>query len=187
MSIKIFTTDDFKVSHWSGGTTTQFWISPGSAKLEDRDFDLRISSAVVEVPESEFSPFDGYTRILMVLDGELQLVHREHHSIVLKPFDQDLFQGSWQTRSIGQAQDFNVIYRGNVHVDLDHRDVNEGGYLTLHDCEETFVLVYRGEGAVKGIAFKEGDLIRIEQEQLASIHGDQDLKLIVVQLKNVDN
>ncbi|MFN5877654.1 MAG: HutD family protein [Flavobacteriales bacterium] len=187
MSFKVFTSQDFKTTDWLGGRTTQFWISPVDALLENRDFDFRISSAAVETSESAFSKFEGYSRLLMVLEGELQLVHEGHHSIVLKPFDQDAFLGSWDTRSIGLAKDFNVIYRNNLQADIDHRDVEAGSYLTLHDCQETFAFVLKGAGAIKGESFKESDLIRIDQEQLISIHPDSDLQLIVVQLKNVDN
>lgn len=187
MAFKVFTSQEFKTTDWSGGRTTQFWISPGDAMLENRDFDFRISSAVVEVAESVFTKFEGYNRLLMVLEGELQLIHESHHSIHLKSFDQDSFNGSWNTLSKGTASDFNVIYRGNMHAELDHHDAETGSYLTLHENQQAFVFVHKGAGTVKGVSFKESDLIRIEEEQLISIHADSDLKLIVVQLKNVDN
>lgn len=186
MAFRIFTSENYKLTEWSGGKTSQFWIHPLDSTLEARDFEFRISSAIVEVEESEFSNFEGYTRKLMVLQGELLLQHEGQHSILLKPFDQDTFDGSWKTRSKGKAQDFNLIYRKSIYAELDHFDVEKGSYLTVHAADSVFVFVFRGEGSVKGIPFKEGDLLQITEEQLISIQCDRDLKLIMVRLKNVD-
>lgn len=42
------TQDDYAVSRWSGGTTTQLAIFPPGASYADRDFLWRVSSAAVE-------------------------------------------------------------------------------------------------------------------------------------------
>lgn len=186
MSFNIYSTNDFKVSEWSGGSTVQFWIHPKNSTLDSRDFLFRISSANVQVEESVFSDFSGYSRKLMVLEGELLLQHQGQHSVLLMPFDQDTFVGSLKTVSRGMARDFNVIFKEQIKVDLGHHDVDAGGYHTIHDCEEAFIFVFKGEGEIKGIPFQEGQLIRIEGEQLISLHAQTALKLVVVQLKNVD-
>jgi environmental stress-induced protein Ves len=67
-----------------------------------RNFNLRISKAVVETEESTFTPLDGVSRTLMVLEGELQLEHQGHHKSKLKPFMIDRFEGGWTTRSRGR-------------------------------------------------------------------------------------
>lgn len=96
-------------SVWSGGTTTQLYIYPSDSLYTDRDFDLRISSAVIEVEESDFTPLKGYSRIIMVLEGELEIIHKNQYSKFLNRFDTDSFSGDWETSSKGKVIDFNLM------------------------------------------------------------------------------
>lgn len=96
-------------SVWSGGTTTQLYIYPSDSLYADRDFDLRISSAVIEVEESDFTPLKGYSRIIMVLEGELEIIHKNQYSKFLNRFDTDSFSGDWETSSKGKVIDFNLM------------------------------------------------------------------------------
>lgn len=96
-------------SVWSGGTTTQLYIYPSDNLYTDRDFDLRISSAVIEVEESDFTPLKGYSRIIMVLEGELEIIHKNQYSKFLNRFDTDSFSGDWETSSKGKVIDFNLM------------------------------------------------------------------------------
>ena len=109
MVIKRISEKDKVVSVWSGGTTSQLYISPESASFSDRKFDFRISSAVVELEESDFTPMPGFSRILMVLEGELEISHEGHYSKVLKQFEIDEFSGDWKTSARGKVVDFNLI------------------------------------------------------------------------------
>jgi uncharacterized protein len=109
MKIKKLTSKNFSTSNWSGGTTSQLYISPEDSLFADRKFDFRISSAVVELEESDFTPMTGFSRILMVLEGELEIHHEGHYSKVLKPFEIDEFSGDWKTSSKGRVVDFNLI------------------------------------------------------------------------------
>ena len=68
MKIQKISADMQAVSRWSGGTTTQLAISPANALYADREFLWRVSSAVVELPESDFTPLPDYDRILMILE-----------------------------------------------------------------------------------------------------------------------
>ena len=43
------TKDDYVVSQWSGGTTTQLAIAPSGAQYGDRTFLWRLSSATVDL------------------------------------------------------------------------------------------------------------------------------------------
>ena len=63
----------YKTTQWSGGITREICIFPATASLAARNFDLRISSAVIDTPESNFSDFTGYRRYLMPLSGEIVL------------------------------------------------------------------------------------------------------------------
>ena len=99
------------VSRWSGGTTTQLAISPPEAVYADRDFLWRVSSAVVELPESDFTPLPDYDRFLMILEGELALSHDGGEEYALRALEQTQFDGGSHTFSRGQVTDFNLMLR----------------------------------------------------------------------------
>lgn len=98
-------------SRWSGGTTTQLAICPPDAVYADRDFLWRLSSARVELPESNFTPLPDYDRILMILEGELYLSHDACAEYLLRPLEQTSFDGASHTFSRGQVTDFNLMMR----------------------------------------------------------------------------
>ncbi len=100
---------DQTTSNWSGGTTTQIAIFPKLAVYAERNFIWRISSARVELEESEFTSLPGIWRHIMVLDGEMRLEHAGHHNCYLKPYEQDSFSGDWTTKSFGKVRDFNLM------------------------------------------------------------------------------
>jgi environmental stress-induced protein Ves len=104
---------DQSTSNWSGGTTTQIAIFPKNTAYAERNFTWRISSARVELEESEFTSLPGIWRLIMVLDGEMRLEHTGHHTTYLKRFDQDSFSGDWTTKSFGKVRDFNVMLANN--------------------------------------------------------------------------
>ncbi len=94
---------------WSGGTTTQLAIYPQDASYADRDFIWRVSTASVEAERSEFTPLPGVSRILMILEGSMRLIHDGSREVDLGRFGQDSFSGGSNTVSIGRARDFNLM------------------------------------------------------------------------------
>ncbi len=118
MKTTVYTPKDFTVGQWSGGTTTQLYISPATAKYADLDFDIRISSAKVEANTSTFTPLPKVHRQLMVLEGNICLQHKDHYTKQMAPFDVDTFQGDWHTTSVGQCVDFNVMTTRNRQSEL---------------------------------------------------------------------
>lgn len=111
MKITKISSDAQVVSRWSGGTTTQLAIFPPQAVYADRDFLWRLSSAVVELPESDFTPLPDYDRILLILDGELTLSHDGGEAYTLHTLEQTRFDGASHTYSRGQVTDFNLMMR----------------------------------------------------------------------------
>ena len=55
---------DYKISDWSGGKTIQVAIGPADAVYADKDFLWRISSATVDLPESDYTSLPDYMRLL---------------------------------------------------------------------------------------------------------------------------
>ena len=43
---------DYQISTWSGGQTTQLFLSPEGGSYPDRTFDFRLSTATVEVEKN---------------------------------------------------------------------------------------------------------------------------------------
>ncbi|WP_280670304.1 HutD family protein [Dysgonomonas sp. PH5-37] len=106
---KIIRREELTTSVWSGGTTTQLAIYPPDAVYGERNFVWRVSSAKVAIEESTFTPLPGIARIIMPIEGEMDLIHEGHHRASLKPFEQDSFMGDWQTRCYGKVTDFNLM------------------------------------------------------------------------------
>lgn len=79
------------------------------ATFSERNFELRISTAKVEVEQSSFTTLPGIQRKLMILEGEITITHEGHYSKNLQAFDVDHFSGDWKTTSMGTCTDFNVM------------------------------------------------------------------------------
>lgn len=111
---------------WSGGTTTELSISPQGSDYAERVFDFRVSSATVDLLESNFTPLPGVKRYLMILDGEMTIVHEGRGEKHLGTFEQDSFMGDYRTKSYSKAPvvDFNLMLQG----------ARDGG-LFYHPCE----------------------------------------------------
>ncbi len=131
MNITVLTNQDYKISEWSGGSTTQLYISPANASYTERNFDFRLSSAKVEVPESTFTVLPSVTRKLMVLEGEITLTHENAHSKTLQKYEIDVFNGNWKTSAKGTCTDFNIMTTGNHTSELSHLQLLANHYKTL--------------------------------------------------------
>lgn len=130
-------------SIWSGGTTTQLYIFPSHTLYADRDFDFRISTAVIEVEESDFTSLKGYSRIIMVLEGELELIHKNQYSKVLNRLDTDSFSGDWETSSKGKVIDFNLMMGEKVSGTMNAIVLNNSSSISKTIFEsENFVAYY---------------------------------------------
>ena len=147
--ITILQADDFVTSNWSGGSTTQLYISPANASYTERNFDFRISSAKVEVPESTFTALPGVNRKLMVLEGEITLNHENKYKKTFQKFEVDTFNGDWKTTAIGTCTDFNVMTTGNQTSELSHMQLLANHYKTLI-VEENYhtVCLYLHSGSI---------------------------------------
>ncbi len=99
----------YKTTQWSGGKTTELYIFPEGSDFKSRDFQYRLSIATIQVSSSDFTPLPNINRTLLLLEGELKLIHENHHESFLMPFSQDSFLGDWNTHSIGIAKDFNLM------------------------------------------------------------------------------
>lgn len=116
--IRILKEEDFNISTWSGGKTTELFIYPEDAEYSKRDFKIRISSATVELDTSNFTKLDGVYRFITPLDKELKLTHNGDEVISLDPFKVYEFEGNIDTTSFGKAKDFNLMLANGAKGEL---------------------------------------------------------------------
>jgi len=120
-AMKILKEEDYIVSSWSGGKTTEIQIRPEGAKYADRDFLWRLSSASVDLLESDFTLLPDYDRLITPLEGSMQLEHFKEDAeggqksrtepVQLAPFEIHAFDGADSTHSKGKCTDFNLMLR----------------------------------------------------------------------------
>ena len=169
--MKIITQKEIKTTKWSGGTTTELFIYPPESQYKDLDFKFRLSCANIEVKTSEFTPLPNVKRILLLLDGELELIHENHHTKHLKPFQFDTFSGDWKTKCIltsdkALATDFNLMMLGDTKgilsvIKAKKRQFHH--YQITHD----FTIFYVAEGELKhnNTTLTKGELLIIQNPQ----------------------
>ena len=123
------------VSTWKGGKTTQLCIVPENASLQERNFDLRISSATIDLECSEFSDFRGYRRYLMKLEGDITLLI-DDKTIIIKRDEAFEFMGDEKVISLSKepSRDFNVIIKKDKKADISIKEneklnTNKGEYI----------------------------------------------------------
>lgn len=126
------------VSTWKGGKTEQLCIEPIDATLQERNFDLRISSATIDLERSEFSDFTGYRRYLMKLEGDITLLI-DDKTIIIKGDEAFEFMGDEKVISISKepSRDFNVIIKKDKKADI---SIKENEKLNTKSGEYIFSL-----------------------------------------------
>ena len=183
MEIRKFVKENLLSTKWSGGTTTQLYIYPENADFSSRQFDFRISTASIDVESSDFTTLKGFERKLLVLSGNLELEHAEHHSKKLVPFEQDCFLGEWQTRSRGKAVDFNVIYRPGMETQLFAKTLVSGESISFNTDKVLFIYVFSGLVRIGKETAQTGDLIEVFTADSISVVAEMDSTICTVEWK----
>ncbi|MBE6011734.1 HutD family protein [Anaeropeptidivorans aminofermentans] len=110
-SYKVIRKGDVAEAKWKGGSTYELFISPEESHYQDRDFDFRVSTAIVELSRSDFTRLSGFDRYIMLIDGEMQLSHEGQRTVALEKYGIDYFKGEWHTESYGKCRDLNLMLR----------------------------------------------------------------------------
>ena len=189
-SIEVVKKFEQAITCWSGGTTTQIAIYPCNAQYSERNFLWRLSSAKVDHEQSTFTPLPGISRVLMVLEGKIQLVHHGHHSVWLNPFKQDYFYGDWITESFGRATDLNLMMTENclgelTAVSLAGRESTPiSEHMAAKDNQVTTVL-YCVDGTVQMLAADQ-QVYKLQAGDALVLHRKSDPQQILLQMTNID-
>lgn len=185
--------EEYRMSNWSGGTTTQLLIWPPQSDYSKRDFLFRISSATVELEESTFTELPGIHRFLTVLDGSLELlVRHDDEEEVIKISSNDIyeFEGEWEVKSKGCVRDFNLMLN-NATGKMEYLTVSKEKTIK---ATNGFLFFYMLEGSLK-IINEEKETLVIEISEGESffeelnmdtefyLTTEQDAKMIVIGVK----
>jgi environmental stress-induced protein Ves len=188
MNFEIRKAEEFKTINWTGGTSTQLYIYPPTSDYQRRDFDFRLSTATVEVEESDFTSLPGVSRKLMILDGEIDITHENHHSKKLSKFHTDTFEGDWKTSSIGKCIDFNLMTRGNTRGEISALFIEKNQATNISiDKKLDYLILYAFSGEITLLANEEthylqqGNLLVITQFDSSNLQltGSKDSEVIL--------
>lgn len=117
MDYRLFKTEDQGTEEQSWGRSREIAIFPYDKVVEERDFLWRITRTVVDEEEAELDQFEGYDRVLTVLEGDVVLAHEGERVARMKEKEQDSFDGSKRTKSFGKIIGYDLILRkGNQGI-----------------------------------------------------------------------
>lgn len=186
MKIEVYGNEKYKTSDWSGGRTTELYIYPEDGSYAKREFLIRVSSATVELEESQFTKLEGIKRKLMILKGNMKLVHKDKKEVEMNQYDVDSFMGDWDTTSYGKVVDFNLMVKDSMDSDLFFCQVekSKGLFFNKEEREQKIIIyVIEGNGKINDHEVKNSNLIVINDYQGEDCYiengGNQDLKLAV--------
>jgi uncharacterized protein len=115
MRLSLLTPADYRGVPWRNGvgSTTEIAVWPETNTGVGGDFVWRVSIADVR-GDGPFSPFAGYDRTLMLVDGDGMVLRHEAHGEqrLDQPFRPVCFPGDWTTSGIltgGPTRNLNVI------------------------------------------------------------------------------
>ncbi|MBE7003525.1 MAG: HutD family protein [Ruminococcaceae bacterium] len=143
--LTLLTPADYVTTQWSGGSTTQLAIAPAGAVYAERDFLWRVSSATVELDESDFTALPDYRRFISTVRGDMTLRHNGGAELTLHPGNVHEFDGADDTHSRGRCTDFNLMLRkGRAEGTMQSLRVGADGAALV--CPET-ALLYCASGS----------------------------------------
>ncbi len=174
MKITHLTPNNYKTATWSGGSSTELYLTPENGSYADRHFLIRISSATVEESPSEFTALPGITRTLVPLTNTLTLTHENAAPVILKPGEPHTFSGAVKTVSEGTGTDFNIMTTGSLITHAAWHNLTESElYSVLPEYNSyTFFFIVSGDIEIKAAGnapetYHPGDLMVCEPQILS--------------------
>lgn len=185
--INIIQEADYQISKWSGGLTKQIYIMPENADYAKRDFTMRISSATVEVQESDFTHLPDVKRYLTILSGNMELTINGKDPEVVTINKIIEFSGEDQVHCVGTATDLNLMLKGAKG----RMYVANGGNGQLKRQNDYFLyaasdmLLYYTDltGKVKRIEIAQGDTCHIHGEEGSYALEDAKQDILVIEVE----
>ena len=191
MERKIIEASTFQTHHWSGGTTTQLFIFPEDASYQERNFRFRLSTATVDVEQSDFTSLPGFSRKLMLLSGSITLKHAGHYTKLLHKLEVDSFEGNWNTTSFGKGRDFNLMTALGWDGNLQGFDMVRDQLISFPIKNQLgWVFIYLSKGSLEieiqneQILLNVGDLFILKDPHMSnlSVKGLEDSEWILTEI-----
>lgn len=197
---RIIKVEDYKVTNWAAGSTTELFIYPENASFAERKFLFRLSRATVEEAESTFTALPGVTRWIMPLDGRLHLEFKNDgqnlYHIDLEPFQPHCFKGEWHTKSVGKVSDFNLMMKDRTRGEMTRFVVPANQTLNLATALEPVATAHRriyalymlkGSLDVASYVIESGETGILQSDTsvsklMVTALGDESAEMILVQM-----
>ncbi len=184
MNIKIYKSEDYTPSKWTGGTTTQLAIFPEMSDYLKRNFIWRLSTATCDLEETTFSKLPDYDRVLMVLKGDVVLAHQDVRVTRLGELEQDRFDGGYHTKSFGKITDYNLMTakgnKGYLDVIELTAESKELEFEKDEELERFDVTFYCRDGYATVTVGTETFMLMPGQQMVASFASGDDVKMSVM-------
>ncbi len=169
MLCKHLSKTDFQIGHWAGGTTAQLYIYPENSDYKTKDFEFRISTASVDLEESDFTLLTGVSRQIMTLMGDIKLTHEDKEPIVLTPWQVHFFPGDLATRCKGKCTDFNLMTTGSTKAEVSHWRISEENsvcFIPEQGICKAFFYLYKGNAQfimpTGSVIMQSGEFLSVE-------------------------
>lgn len=190
-TIRITRKEEQITTKWAGGTTTQLYIYPETSTYSDRNFKIRVSTALVQQSPSVFTLLNDVNRVIMVLEGELTLICKGREPVILSKFDTYCFDGGIETSSTGTGKDFNLMLKGQREGSLSRFELKAAsetefkldkgeslGFYLLNN----FVSIYYNE---EWIELYSGDFVFMEENSVRiRLRVKKAAEMVLVRIRN---
>lgn len=171
--------NNYKLSVWSGGKTTQLAIYPAESEYKNRDFTWRVSSAIISEGESDFTSLPDYDRLICPLEGSICLTHNGGDEVRLEPLEVHRFDGADATHCLGNCTDFNLMMKKGaalgeiIPASTDKKEMVFGIELSKGET----IVVYSAEGRTQMIDSGEPVILRAGETGLYEAGWDCSIRL----------
>ena len=164
---QIIKPDCRSINKWAGGTTEELMIYPMGAQYCNRDFAFRVSTAVVDLEQTDFTLLPAFTRWISILKGHIKLIHEGYGQVSLNPLEAYCFDGGWTTRSIGKCTDFNLMlgkgWNGYITLTPEHCVCGEAEITGIFAFDGPLMLEL-GSPATTRIALMHRDMVVVNTQ-----------------------
>lgn len=182
MEIQLLRGADYPVSRWAGGSTAQIYLYPETGDYGRRDFLFRVSTALIQCQQSEFTLLPGVRRQIMMLEGTARLTYQGHGQEVLEPYQPASFDGGWHTSSQGAGVDFNLMLQGQAQGRLFPLRLEAGEKARLACPAGGFALAFLAQGqglACQGLTLANKDCLLLRGEGQAWLENSTGAPLML--------
>lgn len=160
---------EFITTDWSGGTTSEIYISPADSSVSKRNFDYRISSATCDLDKSVFTDYSGFTRYITPLDGDMKIMNSEEE-VNLKPYEVYEFKGSDSVTGYSKVRDYNLIIKSELDGDMYSLKVKETREVE-NTSKEMIIFNFNSKLMANGSEFEAFSAILIQSGEKIELSG----------------